>query len=148
MAIDDDVVVSRAELIRRVKNEEDVVDHFWKKWYREYLVDLREHHRLLEGREGPKMVEGDVVIVEEEGAKRNKWKLGKIEQVVRGDDDVIRGAIVLTSKKGVKGKVSRPLQKLYPLEITETPKVAGVGREEAIRSLSHSSVSENMSATS
>ena len=59
----------------------------------------------------------------EDNVKRNKWKLGRIEELVRGVDGVVRGARVKTSnEKGVKGAVNRPIQKLYPLEIREEPK--------------------------
>ena len=41
--------------------------------------------------------------------------MGRIDKIVKGRDGVIRGADVRTCK----GKVSRPLQKMYPLEIEE-----------------------------
>ena len=103
--------------MRKVKNEEDVIDHFWKRWHREYLVDLREHQKLHKQRACPDITEGDVVLVGEDGAKRNTWRLGRIEEIIRGRDLVIRGANVLTAKGGCKGKVSRPLPKPYPLEV-------------------------------
>ena len=71
---EDDVKdINRADLVRKVKNEEDVVEHFWKRWHREYLVDLREHQKLHKQRACPDITEGDVVLVEEDGAKRNTW---------------------------------------------------------------------------
>ena len=62
--------------------------------------------------------EGDVVLIHEEGVKRNKWKLGKIEEVIAGADGIVRGANVKTCHKGKIGHIKRPLQKLYPLEIS------------------------------
>ena len=90
--------------MRKVKNEEDVIDHFWKRWHREYLVDLREHQKLHKQRACPDITEGDVVLVGEDGAKRNTWRLGRIEEIIRGQDLVIRGANVLTAKGDVKEK--------------------------------------------
>ena len=60
---------------------------------------------------------GYVVLVEGEGLKRNKWKMGKIEEIVVGEDGVVRGASVRTSFNDKIGNIQRPLQKLYPLEL-------------------------------
>ena len=63
---------------------------------------------------------GDVVLVEEANTKRNEWKLGRVEKTIKGKDGVIRGAEVKTRS----GRIARPVQKLYPLEIN------GSGEEE------------------
>ena len=61
--------------------------------------------------------EGDVVPVQEDHVKRNKWKLGRIEEIIRGEDGIVRGAGVRTSNNGNVGRIRRPLQELYPLEL-------------------------------
>ena len=62
---------------------------------------------------------GDAVSIFEEGLKRRHWKVGKVLKIIRGKDDVIRGALVqIFNEKNGKETISRPLQKLYPLEIT------------------------------
>ena len=111
----EDIMMTRKDMIKGVKHGEAVVEHFWKRWRREYLVDLRENQKLHVQKQKPIINIGDVVLIEVEGAKRNKWRLGRIEEIVTGKDGVIRGANVKTSK----GKLSRPLQKLYPLEVHE-----------------------------
>ena len=52
--------------------------------------------------------------------KRSQWKLGRIEELVVGTDNVVRGAIVRTCTEGKRGRISRPLEKLCPLEIRGT----------------------------
>ena len=37
---------------------------------------------------------GDVVSIFEEGLKRRHWKVGKVLRIIRGEDDVIKGAVV------------------------------------------------------
>ena len=111
--LDEDIKVTRKSMAGAKKKGESVVEHFWNRWRREYLVDLRENQKLHVQKQQPKINTGDVVLIEDDGVKRNKWRLGRIEKIVIGRDGVIRGAEVKTSK----GIISRPLQKLYPLEV-------------------------------
>ena len=50
------------------------------------------------------------------GKERNgsKWKIGVVERLIQGQDGVIRGAQL----KAGKTLIERPLQLLYPLELT------------------------------
>ena len=45
---------------------------------------------------------------------RSKWKIGVVERLIQGQDGVIRGAQL----KAGKTLIERPLQLLYPLELT------------------------------
>ena len=115
--------------------------HFWNRWRREYLANLREFHRPRGETYGVADVQvGDVVTVFEDDVKRNKWKLGVVEGLIRGKDDIVRGAKlrVVTNVKPVH--LSRPVQKLYPLEIkSECENKVGVpvhdGKYQAVRRL-------------
>ena len=60
---------------------------------------------------------GDVVLVLEEEKKRGEWRVGVVENLVRGSDNVVRGAKVRAVTKRKPTHLSRPVQKLYPLEI-------------------------------
>ena len=55
---------------------------------------------------------GDLVQIEGDGS-RLKWKTAIIEEVARGNDGVPRSATLRT----VTGRTTRPLAKLYPLEL-------------------------------
>ena len=100
------------------------------KWRREYLTDLREYHRGKCESQVRTVSIGDVVIVFEENVKRGLWKIGKVEEVIRGRDGVVRGAKVKVMTKGKPVLLNRPVQKLYPLEVrTETLK-SPVGAEQ------------------
>ena len=46
-----------------------------------------------------------------------KWKLGVVESLVAGKDGIVRGAQVRFITKGKPVHLSRPVQKLLPLEI-------------------------------
>ena len=67
--------------------------HFWNRCLREYLTDLREHHRV-KGRQTRPTEEGEIVLVEEENVPRGKWRLAKVERLIKGSDDIACGARV------------------------------------------------------
>ncbi|XP_046857806.1 uncharacterized protein LOC124451225 [Xenia sp. Carnegie-2017] len=94
-------------------------NHFWYRWRREYLTNLREIHKGKGKVKGSIAKVGDVVLVYDEGLKRGFWKLVVMERLVKGKDGVVRGATVRMVEKGRSRALNRPLQKLHPLEISE-----------------------------
>ena len=93
-----------------------IMGHFWKQWRREYLLQLRECHRYCERNDSPYQPKiGDIVVVHDDGHPR---KLAKIESLLKGEDQQVRGATVRVSSKRSKTSVLRhPFKYLYPLEI-------------------------------
>ena len=92
------------------------LSHFWNRWRKEYLANLREFHKCKSGKREREVEVGDVVVVYEEERKRGEWKMGVVERLVTGRDNVVRGATVRVVTKGKPIRLSRPVQKLYPLE--------------------------------
>ena len=95
-----------------------VLTHYWKRWKREYLVDLRECHNLKSrGQNTPVIKQGDIVTIEDEH-QRNRllWKLGSVRSIIKDSEGVPRGAQVRTSNGNI---IQRPLQKLFPLELAD-----------------------------
>ena len=118
---------------RRFRHLSIRLAHFWKRWRNEYLSGLREYHRNKVGERERVVQIGDVVTVFEDNVKRGRWKTAVVEDVVIGKDKVVRGAKIRVITKGNPIRMSRPVQKLYPLEIRcETEKVqkSGVGNAE------------------
>jgi hypothetical protein len=86
------------------------------------LTDLREFHRSKVSESARSVREGDVVTVYEENKKRGDWKMAVVESLIKGRDGVVRGANIRVIVKGKPMRISRPVQKLYPLEVrSETP---------------------------
>ena len=56
---------------------------------------------------------GDVVLIKNEDRNRRKWKIGIVDKLYYGRDDVIR-AVQLRSGKSF---IQRPIQHHYPLEL-------------------------------
>ncbi len=106
---------------RRSKHLTKLLKHYWQRWKREYLVNLREQHRLQKGQGNilPPRI-GDIVTVENENHKnRSFWKLGRVISLIVGQDDIPRGAQVQLANGQT---INRPLQKLYPLEVQSATK--------------------------
>ena len=91
--------------------------HFWNRWRREYLVDLREHHKGKQESCNRIVERGDVVIVQEDNVKRGSWKMAVVEDLIVGRDGVVRGAKVRLVRKGKSVFLNRPVQKLFPTEV-------------------------------
>ena len=107
--------------------------HFWKRWRNEYLSGLREYHRTRTSRNEKEVQAGDVVTVFEDNVKRGSWKTAVVEELIVGKDKVVRGAKIRVITKGKPIRMSRPIQKLYPLEIrcvSDSTKKSGVGTTE------------------
>ena len=88
-------------------------DNLWKRWQREYLTALRERHNLVHKTTKRKLKLGDVVIVRTDDQNRGKWPLAIVQQLCLGPDGLTR-AVLLKTKNG---KIERPVQHLYPLEL-------------------------------
>ena len=116
---EDDSDVTPTCLHRRLRYLNSVLNHFWRRWKIEYLLELRESHRYqgMNSIASPISI-GDVVLVHDEGKARGFWKLARVEDLVTGRDGLVRGAVLrVASRKGRATVLRRPVQRLYPLEI-------------------------------
>ncbi|XP_065053577.1 uncharacterized protein LOC135682559 isoform X2 [Rhopilema esculentum] len=111
---------SNDELSKRFLYLKKKLTHFWNRWRKEYLVNLRESHKMNTG--APNAIKiGEVVLVHEDGAKRLSWKKGIIEDLIVGKDGKVRGVSVrIVGREGKTQILNRPVQKVYPLEISIT----------------------------
>ena len=113
------VELTKKEAVRRNKYLNVIVEKFWKRWKDEYLVELRQNHKMRV-KPGPlKINKGDVVLIHDENKRRMEWKLGKIEELVIGGDNVVRGAVLRVRNENGVGSIQRPIQRLFPLEVTD-----------------------------
>ena len=147
LSIPDESIVAEEEsseveiLTRRQRYVTSLLSYFWSRWKREYVVELREHHRVLQKgavSNSPSVEIGDIVTVMEEGkSNRGMWKLGKVLEVCPGNDGLVRGATIeVASSNGKRKRLRRPLQKLFPLGVRETSVADG---EEPARPIAYTS---------
>ena len=117
----DDVQPNEAkdDVTRRAKYMTTLRKQLWDRWSKEYLLNLREHHRVHKGSRKEVSI-GDVVILNETGKPRSQWRLGKIVKLLTGKDGYTRGVeLEVADKKCQRKRLQRPLQLLYSLEIKE-----------------------------
>ncbi|XP_066592932.1 uncharacterized protein [Prorops nasuta] len=74
--------------------------HFWKRWYIEYLHELQRRQKWTTKTENIKV--GNVVIIKEKGLPCMQWALGRVLQVFTGSDGIVRAALLKTSTTTVK----------------------------------------------
>lgn len=80
--------------------------HFWDRWHEEYLSGLVNRSKWLVERRNFQV--GDMVILKEDNIPPMRWKLGRIQEVLPGKDNLVRSVIVRT----VSGVYKRPIVKL------------------------------------
>jgi hypothetical protein len=121
---DRDFTLDSDQATNRVKHLNNVLNHFWNRWRREYLSELREVHSNIAMRQPngkhSQVAIGDIVIVHDDHLPRGLWKLGKIREVLMGRDGQIRGAVVKVARRNQQHVLlRRPIQLLYPLEVRD-----------------------------
>ena len=77
---------SRLTVNGRLQHLSNICNHFWTRSKKEYLTELRET-------EGDLISVGDVVTINDD-ALRGLWRLGLIEEKIKGRDSHVRGALV------------------------------------------------------
>ena len=95
-----------------------LVDNFWTRWRSEYLLALRERDRNLTKNVSIVTRVGNIVLVHDDGPRLH-WKLEQIVSVSTSDDGCIMSARVASWMC----VVSRPVTKLYPMEVTTVENV-------------------------
>jgi len=85
--------------------------HFWRRWQREYLSNLQTRTKWTEAMKN--LAVGDLVLIKEENLPPQQWIMGRVIEVHPGRDNRVR---VVSVKTG-KGVYKRPVVKLCPLPI-------------------------------
>ena len=106
----------------RWRKVQHLVDVFWTRWQKEYILLLQSRHKWRKKRRN--VTVGDIVIIRDEDLVRGIWTMGKIVDVIADSDGLVRRAKILVgdSKLSVKGKrmnsssiLERPVHKLVLL---------------------------------
>ena len=92
-----------SKLNRRAKHLKLTLDKFWKRWKKEYLLELRNYHCVSQtgGGKDSNVQVSAVVTVYDDSHPRGLWRLGVVKALITVVDGVVRGAQVrVVSKKG------------------------------------------------
>ncbi|XGW29675.1 hypothetical protein V3C99_009042 [Haemonchus contortus] len=102
-----------------LKHVEMITTRFWEKWHTEYLTALRENQ--IANRKQPRHSKlrepqaNEIVLVEQDNLPRGSWCYGKVIELVRSNDGLVRSVKLLMPNKHIW---HRPVSKIYPLEIS------------------------------
>ena len=118
---DEDFLLSSEDLNARAQILTGALNDYWIRWREEYLLQLRERHYATDNVGVPRApIPGEVVVIHDDNHPRTLWKLGRVTDVITGDDVQIRGAVLKVTTNGRQATLRRPISCLYPLE--ERPK--------------------------
>ncbi|XP_050493055.1 uncharacterized protein LOC126874742 [Bombus huntii] len=92
-----------------------IKQHFWSRWYREYLNELTRRNKWDKGKHNIR--EGTVVILREDNVPSMQWPLGRVIKVHPEADGIIRTATVQTATS----ILDRGVKRLVPLPIHPDP---------------------------
>ena len=107
---------------KRWKRVQSLANTFWVRWRREYIHSLQSRSKWQVNR--PNIKVGDIVIVKEESAIRNRWPMAKVVEVAPGSDGLVRHVKIQMADSNIddQGKrhvaprlFDRPIQKLVVL---------------------------------
>uniref|UniRef100_A0A5S6Q6S1 Integrase catalytic domain-containing protein n=1 Tax=Trichuris muris TaxID=70415 RepID=A0A5S6Q6S1_TRIMR len=94
---------------KRWETSQIMVDHFWRRWMREYLPFIASLRKCQRSKE--KFDEGDVVLIVDINNPGGVWPMGKIIKTFPGPDGLVRVVDVQCSR----GILRRPLSRLIKL---------------------------------
>lgn len=87
--------------------------HFWQRWSREYISELQARRKNTHDRGTVKL--GDLVLIKDDNTPSLCWQLGRITQLYPGKDGRVRVVALQTSK----GVIQRAVTKVCPLPLQE-----------------------------
>jgi ribonuclease HI len=95
---------------RRWRRVQELLQHFWKRWMKEWLPSLNTRRKWNSVSQDVR--EGDIVLVINPDIPRGHWKLGVIVKTYPGSDRHVRVVDVRIGQSVFK----RPVTKICPLE--------------------------------
>ncbi len=98
---------------RRWKQVQFLADSFWKRWIKLYLPTLQIRQKWLKPQRN--LQEDDIVLMVDNSQPRGFWPLGRVLDVNKGRDGLVRSARVKTASS----EYVRPIDKLCLLEGAE-----------------------------
>ena len=101
-------------LRKRWRQAQQLADHFWQRWVREYLPTLAKRTKWQA--EAKNVREGDVVIIMDHQHPRGLWPKGIVEKAHKGEDGVVRSVIVKTAH----GLLHRTVRKIIVLDVVSS----------------------------
>ncbi|XP_058816087.1 uncharacterized protein LOC131679391 [Topomyia yanbarensis] len=103
--------------LSRWERVQQLTQHFWSRWHKEYLATLQNRYRWTEAMDN--LAVGSIVALKDERVPPLKWPLGRVLSVHPGPDGLVRVATV----KSTFGIVQRAIPKLCLLPVEVAPPI-------------------------
>jgi hypothetical protein len=125
---------------KRYRNMQKIRENIRTRFRNEYLSQL-----IMKGKTASGSLEaGQVVLVQADNVKRVNWPLARVIQLLPGRDDTVR---VVKVKLASGKEVLRPVQRIYPLEMSSAPTTSQSTEREDVREEMTASVDEEKKGT-
>lgn len=85
---------------------QQIVQHFWKRWHREYLSELQMRNKWKHGAQSNIEV-GSIVLIKVDNSPPLRWPLERVTELHSGQDGIVRVVTVKTNNRLAKGAVSK-----------------------------------------
>ncbi|XP_031346951.1 uncharacterized protein LOC116173565 [Photinus pyralis] len=118
--IEADVTQLRMNTLSRWQLVDQIRQHYWRRWQREYLNNLQQRTKWKSPKKD--LVVGDMVLVKEENLPPLQWSYGRVVEVHSGNDKKVR--VVSIKTKG--GVIKRAINKVCVLPIQQSETVTTV----------------------
>lgn len=99
--------------LSRWQHIQQLREHFWKRWSREYVTEMQVRGRWTKQKGNVKP--GMIVVLKEDNLPPQCWRLGRVVNVYPGADNLVRVVDVKTKT----GTFKRLIHKLAPLPIAD-----------------------------
>ncbi|CAK1597961.1 unnamed protein product [Parnassius mnemosyne] len=99
-------------LLNRFQRIEQLRQHFWERWSKEYVSELQQRVKWRSCKDSLKI--NDLVVVKEDNLPPLKWKLGRVVAIHPGADGIVRVADIRTST----GIIKRAFNRICPLPVS------------------------------
>ncbi|XP_018562144.2 uncharacterized protein LOC108904181 [Anoplophora glabripennis] len=87
-----DTPVNRLSLYKKLQQ---MLQHFWRRWSTEYISNLQNRTRW--NSQSPQEIQPNtMVLLKEDNLPPLQWKLGRVSEVYRGKDNIVRVCVVRT----------------------------------------------------
>ncbi|GFR13568.1 integrase catalytic domain-containing protein [Trichonephila clavata] len=106
--------IENTRLNKIYKQQQDLLNCFWKKWSKEYLLQLRSFHQVRNKDSTINIRVGDIVLLQDV-RPRHMWKKARVMNLHQGRDGKIRSCELRVNGRNV----TRPVQLVIPLEIDQ-----------------------------
>lgn len=117
--LDENYQKSPANRLSQWQHLQQMTQHFWKRWSKEYLHQLQQRSKW-KTRHAELLQPGTMVLVQDDLLPPLCWPLGRILETFPGADGLVRSASVKTANNTVK----RAINKLCILPLEEEPPIS------------------------